>query len=52
MGTMLHGKGDASGGNDNVEMLSTHKKVPAYRCDMSFMLCDKRMCCVNLPFGD
>jgi hypothetical protein len=33
-------------------MLSTHKKVPAYRFDMSFFVRDKRMRGGKLDFGE
>ena len=35
---------DARRGSDDVEILSMYQEVRAYRCDMSFMSCDKRMC--------
>jgi len=35
---------EAGGDKDNFEILSTNQEVPAYRYDVSFMFCDKRMC--------
>jgi hypothetical protein len=50
--TMLHGIGNARGGDNDVAMLSTHKTVPAYRCDLSFILRDERMYHIGFRFGE